>query len=115
MFRQANNVFAADLCNNLIVYTIRIYRDQVRPEERQSEQEEARYFAEQAEDFDFEEALYSIDDREDCGEIRYRAIGLLDARLYALVFVDEEEGGNIRAISLRKATKHEAKGYKENR
>jgi uncharacterized DUF497 family protein len=68
-----------------------------------------------AEDFDFEEALYSIDDREDYGEIRIRAIGFLDARLYTLVFVDEEESDDIRAISLRKATKHEAKEYKESR
>ena len=68
-----------------------------------------------AEDFDFEEALYSIDDREDYGEIRIRAIGLWDARLYTLVFVDEEKGDDIRAISLRKATKHEAKEYKESR
>ena len=68
-----------------------------------------------AEDFDFEEALYSIDDREDYGEIRFRAIGFLDARLYTLVFVDEEESDDIRAISLRKATKHEAKEYKESR
>jgi uncharacterized DUF497 family protein len=68
-----------------------------------------------AEDFDFEGALYSIDDREDYGEIRFRAIGFLDARLYALVFVDEEEVEDIRAISLRKATKREAKAYKERR
>ena len=68
-----------------------------------------------AEDFDFEEALYSIDDREDYGEIRFRAISFLDARLCTLVFVDEEESDDIRAISLRKATKHEAKEYKESR
>lgn len=68
-----------------------------------------------AEDFDFEEALYSIDDREDYGEIRIRAIGFLDARLYTLVFVDEEESDDIRVISLRKATKHETKEYKESR
>ena len=68
-----------------------------------------------AEDFGFEDALYSTDDREDYGEIRIRAIGFLDARLYTLVFVDEEESDDIRAISLRKATKHEAKEYKESR
>ena len=68
-----------------------------------------------AEDFDFEEALYIIDDREDYGEIRFRAIGMLDARLYTLVFVDEVEGDNMRAISLRKATQHEVKEYKESR
>ena len=59
--------------------------------------------------------MYSIDNREDYGEIRFRAIGLLDARLYTLVFADEEEGDNMRAISLRKATKHEVKEYKESR
>jgi hypothetical protein len=37
------------------------------------------------------------------------------ARLYTLVFVDEEESDNLRAISLRKATKHEAKEYKASR
>lgn len=68
-----------------------------------------------AEDFDFEDALYLIDDREDYGEIRFRAIGLLDAKLYALVFADDEEGHELRAISLRKATKREAKEYKESR
>jgi len=67
-----------------------------------------------AEDFDFEQALYSIDDREDYGETRFRAIGFLNTRLYALVFVDDEEVENIRAISLRKATRHEAKEYKES-
>jgi uncharacterized DUF497 family protein len=59
--------------------------------------------------------LYSIDDRRDYGEVRFRAIGFLDARLYTMVFVDEEEGDDMRAISLRKATKNEAKEYKESR
>ena len=68
-----------------------------------------------AEDFDFEGALYSIDNREDYGETRFRAIGFLSARLYTLVFVNEEEVEYIRAISLRKATKHENKEYKESR
>jgi uncharacterized protein len=67
-----------------------------------------------ADDFDFENALYSVDDREDYGEIRYQAIGFLDARLYTLIFVDNDDG-NIRAISLRKATRDEAKDYEENR
>jgi uncharacterized DUF497 family protein len=68
-----------------------------------------------AEDFDFEEAFYSIDNREDYGEVQLRAIGLLDTKLYTLVFADEEEGDNMRAISLRKAIKHEAREYKESR
>ena len=55
----------------------------------------------QAVGFDFEAALFLIDDREDYGEVRIRAIGFLDARLHALVFT--QEGENIRVISLRKA------------
>lgn len=66
-----------------------------------------------SDDFDFENALYFIDDREDYGEARYRAIGFLDARLHTLVFADQDDG-DIRAISLRKATRHEAKEYKES-
>jgi hypothetical protein len=65
-----------------------------------------------AADFDFETALYIIDDREGYGEVRIRAIGFLEARLYALVFT--QDGDDLRAISLRKATRHEAKEYKES-
>jgi uncharacterized protein len=67
-----------------------------------------------ADDFDFESALYSVDDREDYGEVRYLAIGFIEARLHRFVFVDNDDG-DIRAISLRKATKHEAKDYEESR
>lgn len=68
---------------------------------------------ERAEHFDFGAALFTVDDREDYGEVRYRALSFLDARLYSLVFV--VEGENIRAISLRKATKYEEKEYKAGR
>lgn len=54
-----------------------------------------------------------IDDREDYGEIRIRALGFLDGRLYSLVFA--QEGEDIRAISLRKATRHEEEEYEESR
>lgn len=66
-----------------------------------------------AADFDFEAAVFAVDDREDYGEVRYRALGFLDARLHSLVFA--LYGEEVRAISLRKATRHEAKEYKENR
>ena len=67
----------------------------------------------QAEKFDRETAVVVVDDREDYGEVRYRALGFLEARLYSLVFT--QHGEDIRVISLRKATRHEAKEYKENR
>jgi len=64
---------------------------------------------EQAAEFDFETALFTIDDRHDYGEVRYRALGLIDQRLHALVFVEIADG--IRVISFRKANKREVKHY----
>ncbi len=60
-------------------------------------------------DFDFEAALFVVDDRVDYGEIRIRAFGFLDGRLHSLVFA--QNGDEIRAISLRKATRHEEKEF----
>jgi uncharacterized DUF497 family protein len=66
-----------------------------------------------AEEFDFETARYVIDDREEYGETRLRALGFLDARLYSVVFTPR--GESLRVISLRKATRHEEKEYAERR
>jgi len=63
-----------------------------------------------AEDFDFGAASFDIDDREDYGEVRWNAIGFLDARLYSLTFTEVRDGV-IRAISLRKATIPERRRY----
>jgi uncharacterized DUF497 family protein len=63
-----------------------------------------------AEVFDFDSALFDLDDREDYGEIRWNALGFLDARLYSLTFTKVKDGV-IRAISLRKATTPERKRY----
>jgi uncharacterized DUF497 family protein len=60
-------------------------------------------------EFDFETAQFAIDNRRDYGETRYRALGFIDQRLYALVFV--EIIGGIRVISFRKANKREVKQY----
>ncbi len=59
--------------------------------------------------FDFETALYLVDDRHDYGETRYIAIGYLGNRLHVLCFVETVEG--IRVISLRKANAREAGRY----
>ncbi len=59
--------------------------------------------------FDFKTAVFSVDARRDYGEIRRRALGLLDGRLYALVFVETADG--IRVISFRKANKREVNRY----
>jgi len=49
------------------------------------------------------------DDRQDYGEIRYRAFGLIDAIAHCLVFTDRE--GELRAISLRRAHRKEMKRH----
>ena len=53
-----------------------------------------------AADFDFDSAYFDLDDREDYGEVRWNAIGFLDARLYALTFT-EREGDYTRSAFAR--------------
>ena len=64
---------------------------------------------ESAAEFDFEGALYAVDERHDYGETRYIAVGMLDIRLHVLCFAEAVEG--IRVISLRKANAREVKRY----
>jgi len=49
------------------------------------------------------------DDRNDYGETRYRAWGLIDGKAHCLVFTDR--GGVLRAISLRRAHQKEMNRY----
>ena len=62
-------------------------------------------------EFEFETAVFTIDSRRDYGEIRHRALGLLDGRVHALVFVETQNG--IRVISFRKANNREVNRYEE--
>ncbi|MCO7472533.1 BrnT family toxin [Stenotrophomonas maltophilia] len=59
--------------------------------------------------FDFQTALFVVDDRKEYGEVRYR--GLVGERVHALVFT--ETAGGIRVISFRKANKREVKSYEQ--
>jgi uncharacterized DUF497 family protein len=68
---------------------------------------------EQVADFDFATAIYSVDNRKDYGEIRYRALGFLGDRIHALVFAERENG--VRVISFRKANEREVKHYAQAR
>jgi uncharacterized DUF497 family protein len=61
--------------------------------------------------FDFETALFRIDDRYDYPELRLQALGHIDGRLHMLVFC--ETAVAIRVISLRKANKREVKRYEQ--
>lgn len=62
-----------------------------------------------AADFDFEGALYAVDERREYGEVRYIAIGMLGVRLHVLCFAETADG--IRVISFRKANVREVKRY----
>jgi len=64
---------------------------------------------ERAAEFDFETAIFIIDDRKDYGETRYVAVGYLDRRLHVLCFVETEAG--IRVISFRRANAKEGRRY----
>lgn len=61
--------------------------------------------------FDFQTAVFAVDDRHDYGEIRYRGLGFMEERLYSLVFVETTKG--IRVISFRKANKREVRRYEQ--
>ncbi|WP_341527454.1 BrnT family toxin [Nostoc sp. UHCC 0302] len=71
--------------------------------------------------FDFADAfrifnlpmLTYLDQREDYGEDRYIAIGLLDGRVVVVVYTEPDEG-KVRIISLRKAQSHERKRYEQH-
>ena len=62
-----------------------------------------------AAEFDFETALFFVDDRRDYGEKRYVALGRLGMRLHVLCFTEIDDG--IRVISFRKANSREVSRY----
>jgi uncharacterized DUF497 family protein len=62
------------------------------------------------EHFDWDSAVFISDDVLD-SEVRHRALGFIGLILCALVFTATDE--ELRVISLRKATRHEAQRYAE--
>jgi hypothetical protein len=62
-----------------------------------------------ARDFAWDTARIEPDARRDYGELRYRAIGFIGARLHVVVFA--LRGEVIRVIGLRKANGRERKAY----
>ncbi len=59
--------------------------------------------------FDWDTAVIEADRRRDYGEPRFIARGLIDGRLYVLVYT--RRGEATRVISLRKANAREVKRY----
>ena len=66
---------------------------------------------EAASGFDWDTALEREDDRFDYGEVRFVAIGLIDAGLYVMIFTEGSDDDAVRIISLRPAEKHEMRFY----
>jgi uncharacterized protein len=66
---------------------------------------------EAASGFDWDTALEREDDRFDYGEVRFVAVGLIDDRLYVMIFTEGSDDDAVRIISLRPAEKHEMRFY----
>jgi uncharacterized DUF497 family protein len=64
-----------------------------------------------AEQVDWASALIWEDKRKNYGERRYCVLGIIEDRLYSVVFTPRD--GKPRVISLRKANKREVKRYEE--
>lgn len=64
-----------------------------------------------AREFDFDDAMYAVDDRRDYGETRIQALGMLRGRVHVLVFRETATG--IRVISLRRANVREVRRYEQ--
>jgi hypothetical protein len=63
------------------------------------------------EGFDWRTAVVEVDDQEDYGELRERAIGWIGERLHVLIFTRRAD--LIWVIGLRKAQKSDARRYVE--
>jgi uncharacterized DUF497 family protein len=59
--------------------------------------------------FEWSSALVKPDQRRNYGELRFQAYGVINNRLYCLVFTPR--GDHIRIISLRKANQREVQQY----
>ncbi|EYS96155.1 hypothetical protein CF68_21600 [Cupriavidus sp. SK-4] len=59
--------------------------------------------------FDWPNLLAGIDDRADYRELREIGFGVIDERLYCVVFT--QRGNAMHIISLRKANKREVRNY----
>lgn len=66
----------------------------------------------EAEFFEWETSIVSVDMRHDYGEARFIAFGYLHNRIYCVVFTDRDNDER-RIISLRKANKREVKRHVE--
>ncbi len=64
-----------------------------------------------AEFLDWDTAIIEPDHRFEYGELRLTATGLIDRKIYVVVFTEAEREELVRIISLRNATKQEVNRY----
>ena len=62
--------------------------------------------------FDLASAMIEPDTRRDYGELRFRAFGVIDGRLHAIVFTPRHD--RLRLISLRRANERERRRWLAN-
>jgi uncharacterized DUF497 family protein len=62
-------------------------------------------------DFDFDSALVARDTREDYGEDRFIALGLIGDRLHVVAYTMRDD--RLRVISFRKANAREVERYEQ--
>ena len=92
-----------------IVHTLWFVHISFDPPKNEQNLRERGLSFEEAARFEFESALVHVDDRQDYGEVRYVAVGLLRDRLHVLCFTEIPDG--IRVISFRRANDREVNRY----
>lgn len=81
------------------------------PEKSEKNRMERGFSFEKTTEFNWESAIYYIDDRFEYNEQRIIALGFIDIRLYVVCFTPTAEG--VRIISFSKANKREVKYYEQ--
>jgi len=81
------------------------------PGKSEKNRRERGFSFEKLTEFNWESAIYYIDDRFEYNEQRIIALGFIDIRLYVVCFTPTDEG--VRVISFRKANKREIKYYEQ--
>ena len=100
-----------DLTYLINVATIMIMEIEFDPEKNARNVRDRGISFDQAQEFDWDSALVWSDTRQDYGEERFIALGLIGERLHSLVFT--VRGNAVRVISLRKANRREELGYEQ--
>jgi uncharacterized DUF497 family protein len=83
------------------------------PEKNQRNIQERGLSFDEVENLDWGTALILKDERHDYGEERYRVLGRIGERLYAVVFTPRED--EMRVISFRRANRREEVLYERRR